>query len=54
MGHAAAETAARAVAGEMGWDEARVAREVADYRAFLERSFLLRPGRDAPVVQPRA
>jgi hypothetical protein len=26
----------------------------ADYRAFLERSFLLRPGRDAPVVQPRA
>jgi glycerol-3-phosphate dehydrogenase len=54
MGHAAAETAARAVAAEMGWDQARVDAEVRQYRAFLERQFRVRPGHVAPMVQPRA
>ena len=52
MGYAAAETAARAVAGEMGWDEARVGQEVRAYRTFLERNFLVRPGHAAPRVTP--
>lgn len=35
QGLAAAEAAARALAPVLGWDEARVAREVADYRAAV-------------------
>jgi glycerol-3-phosphate dehydrogenase len=54
MGHGAAETAARAVAAEMGWDEARIAHEVRAYRQLLERDFLLRPGHRAPMVRPTA
>jgi glycerol-3-phosphate dehydrogenase len=54
MGYGAAETAARAVAGELGWDEARVDQEVRAYRAFLERNFHLRPDHVAPVVKPTA
>lgn len=52
MGYGAAETAARTVASELGWDQARIDREVRDYRAFLERNFRLRPGHAAPMVQP--
>jgi glycerol-3-phosphate dehydrogenase len=35
MGGAAAERAARTVAGILGWDEARIAQEVADYHEHL-------------------
>jgi glycerol-3-phosphate dehydrogenase len=35
--YAAAERAARIVAGELGWDEARIADEVADYRESCTR-----------------
>lgn len=35
LGVEAAETAARAAAGALGWDEARIADEVAAYRAYL-------------------
>ncbi len=35
-----AELAAAAVAGVLGWDDARVAREVADYRDYLVRNHL--------------
>lgn len=41
MGHDAAETAARTVADVMGWDEARVAAEAADYRAYVRRMHLV-------------
>lgn len=54
MGYDVAETAARAVAQEMGWDEARVTQEVAAYREFLVRSFNYRPGKQAPTVRPKA
>jgi glycerol-3-phosphate dehydrogenase len=53
MGHAAAETAAQAVAATMGWDPERTAREVREYRAHLERLYRFRPGRSVPVVQPK-
>jgi glycerol-3-phosphate dehydrogenase len=54
MGYAAAETAARAVAAEMGWDQSRVDQEVRQYREFLVRNFMLRPGHNAPTVRPAA
>jgi len=37
MADGAAENAARAVAGILGWDEPRVARELAAYREHLRR-----------------
>jgi glycerol-3-phosphate dehydrogenase len=37
MGHDAAERAARTVAGPLGWDDARVAAEVAAYHEHLGR-----------------
>lgn len=53
MGHAAAEKAARAAAEAMGWDEARIAQEVAAYRAHLEHFFHIRADGQAPMVKPR-
>jgi glycerol-3-phosphate dehydrogenase len=52
MGYAAAELAAAAVAGEMGWDAARQADEVKQYRAYLEEHFLIRTDHQTPMVQP--
>ena len=43
MGAETAESAARKVAGLMGWDEAKVAREVAAYRAEIATLFMARP-----------
>ena len=43
MGAETAESAARKVAHLMGWDEAKVAREVAAYRAEIDTSFMARP-----------
>ena len=54
MGYAAAERAAEAVAGEMGWDAARQADEVRAYRAYLEEHFRVRPGHLAPMARPQA
>jgi glycerol-3-phosphate dehydrogenase len=42
MGAEAARTAAETVAGPLGWDEARVAAEVAAYRSHLTRQHTLR------------
>lgn len=52
MGYAAADQAARTVAAEMGWDDARVSAEVRAYRAFLEKNFLIQPGQHVPPVNP--
>ena len=41
MAREGADTAARAVADVLGWDEARIAREVAGYREYLARMHLL-------------
>lgn len=50
-----AERAARAVAPVLGWDEARVERELADYRRLLERRFTLtRDPRAVPPVSARS
>ncbi|HXQ66156.1 MAG TPA: FAD-dependent oxidoreductase [Alphaproteobacteria bacterium] len=54
MGYAAADKAAQAVAETMGWDRERMASEVREYRAYLERLYRVRPGHSAPQVQPRA
>jgi glycerol-3-phosphate dehydrogenase len=54
MGYAVAEKAAQAVAGTMGWDAERTAREVREYRAYLERTYAIQAGRDAPMVRPDA
>jgi glycerol-3-phosphate dehydrogenase len=52
MGYGAAEKAAEAVAATMGWDAARTAQEVRDYRAYLARTYGYSPDRKAPVVAP--
>ncbi len=52
MGYAAAEKAAEAVAETMGWDKERTAREVQDYRAYLERTYGIRPDHTAPMLRP--
>lgn len=44
MAREGADTAARAVADILGWDEARIGREVADYRDYLARMHLLDAG----------
>jgi hypothetical protein len=46
------EKAAASVASTMGWDPERTATEIRDYRATMERLYRLRPGHDAPMVQP--
>lgn len=53
MAHPEAETAAKAVAGAMGWDERRAASEVEAYRVEVERLF--RPRLNVPVhtVEPQ-
>ena len=40
MAGEAAGRAASAVAGVLGWDDARIAAEVAGYREYLARSYL--------------
>ena len=37
----------------MGWDGERTAREARDYRAYLERTYGIRPDRRAAMVPPR-
>ena len=54
MGYGAAEKAAQAVAATMGWDADQTAREIRDYRAYLERTYGFDPTRRAPPVVPRA
>lgn len=44
MAREGADTAARAVADILGWDDARIAREVAGYRDYLARMHLLDAG----------
>ena len=43
MAHEAAETAALAVADEMGWTREEAIRQAHDYRDFVERMFCLTP-----------
>ena len=52
MGADAAERAAKAVAEVMGWDANRVAQEIRDYRAHLERTYGYDPARRQPAVAP--
>lgn len=52
MGYEAAEKAAQAVAATMGWDAERTAKEIRDYRTYLEETYGFDAGRRAPVVSP--
>ena len=54
MGYGAADRAAEAVAATMGWDRTRVAKEIGQYRAYLEQLYRIEPGRVAPAVVPKS
>jgi glycerol-3-phosphate dehydrogenase len=54
MGYGVAEKAAQAVAATMGWDAAQTAKEIRNYRAYLERTYGFDPARRAPAVAPKS